>query len=296
MEDKKLSYSVHVHGELVKAISCPVGVYYVDLKNHFYHFEAKEGLDRKHALVLAMGIAVMAANEGIKNGHVVKAIHEDFESLPEKHLKKEGDKYLYDFYIRNDQLFFCIGDVSGKGVPASLVMAVSRSLFRIVSTHVNEPDRIMSQMNEALADQNDSSMFVTLFVGSYNLKTGLLKYCNGGHDAPLLVNVKEKRTELLPCVSNLPVGVMPGWEFEMQEAMISSGTLIFMYTDGLPEAENVDQEQFTESRMFEVADQLLEEKEVTPELLIERMSDAVRHFVGDAEQSDDLTMLAIKRR
>lgn len=203
---------------------------------------------------------------------------------------------LYDFYIRNDQLFFCIGDVSGKGVPASLVMAVSRSLFRIVSTHVNKPDRIMSQMNEALADQNDSSMFVTLFVGSYNLKTGLLEYCNGGHDAPLLVNVKEKRAELLPCVSNLPVGVMPGWEFEMQEAMISSDTLIFMYTDGLPEAENADQEQFTESRMFEVADQLLEEKEVTPELLIERMSDAVRHFVGDAEQSDDLTMLAIKRR
>jgi len=203
---------------------------------------------------------------------------------------------LYDFYIRNDQLFFCIGDVSGKGVPASLVMAVSRSLFRIVSTHVNKPDRIMSQMNEALADQNDSSMFVTLFVGSYNLKTGLLEYCNGGHDAPLLVNVKEKCAELLPCVSNLPVGVMPGWEFEMQEAMISSDTLIFMYTDGLPEAENVDQEQFTESRMFEVADQLLEEKEVTPELLIERMSDAVRHFVGDAEQSDDLTMLAIKRR
>lgn len=203
---------------------------------------------------------------------------------------------LYDFYIRNDQLFFCIGDVSGKGVPASLVMAVSRSLFRIVSTHVNKPDRIMSQMNEALADQNDSSMFVTLFVGSYNLKTGLLEYCNGGHDAPLLVNVKEEHAELLPCVSNLPVGVMPGWEFEMQEAMISSDTLIFMYTDGLPEAENVDQEQFTESRMFEVADQLLEEKEVTPELLIERMSDAVRHFVGDAEQSDDLTMLAIKRR
>lgn len=202
---------------------------------------------------------------------------------------------LYDFYIRNDQLFFCIGDVSGKGVPASLVMAVSRSLFRIVSTHVNKPDRIMSQMNEALADQNDSSMFVTLFVGSYNLKTGLLEYCNGGHDAPLLVNVKEKRAELLPCVSNLPVGVMPGWEFEMQEAMISSDTLIFMYTDGLPEAENVDQEQFTESRMFEVAGQLLEEKEVSSEQLIERMSDAVHQFVGDAEQSDDLTMLAIKR-
>ena len=202
---------------------------------------------------------------------------------------------LYDFYIRNDRLFFCIGDVSGKGVPASLVMAVSRSLFRIVSTHVDEPNRIMSQMNEALADQNDSNMFVTLFIGSYDLKTGHLEYCNGGHDAPLLVNVKEKRAELLPCVSNLPVGVMSGWEFQMQEATITSDTLIFLYTDGLTEAENVDHEQFTESRIFEVAGQLLEEKEVSSEQLIERMSDAVHQFVGDAEQSDDLTMLAIKR-
>ena len=203
---------------------------------------------------------------------------------------------LYDFYIRNDRLFFCIGDVSGKGVPASLVMAVSRSLFRIVSTHVDEPNRIMSQMNEALADQNESNMFVTLFIGSYDLKTGHLEYCNGGHDAPLLVNVKEKRAELLPCVSNLPVGVMSGWEFQMQEATITSDTLIFLYTDGLTEAENVNHEQFMESRIFEVAGQLLEEKEVSSELLIERMSAAVHQFVGDAEQSDDLTMLAIKRR
>ena len=202
---------------------------------------------------------------------------------------------LYDFYIRNDRLFFCIGDVSGKGVPASLVMAVSRSLFRIVSTHVDEPNRIMSQMNEALADQNESNMFVTLFIGSYDLKTGHLEYCNGGHDAPLLVNVKEKRAELLPCVSNLPVGVMSGWEFQMQEATITSDTLIFLYTDGLTEAENVNHEQFMESRIFEVAGQLLEEKEVSSELLIERMSAAVHQFVGDAEQSDDLTMLAIKR-
>ena len=102
MEEKKLSYSVHIHGELERAISCPVGVYYVDVKNQFYHFEPKEGIDRKLALIAAVGIAVMAADQGIKNGQVVKAIHENFESLPEKHLKKEGDKYLYDFYIQGD--------------------------------------------------------------------------------------------------------------------------------------------------------------------------------------------------
>jgi len=146
-----------------------------------------------------------------------------------------------------------------------------------------------------VADQNDSNMFVTLFVGSFDLKTGHLIYCNGGHDAPLLINVKEKRTELLPCVSNLPVGVMPGWEFEVQEATIAPGTLIFLYTDGLTEAENIDHQQFGESRMFEVADSLFDEKEVSPELLIEQMTNAVHDFVGDAEQSDDLTMLTIKR-
>ena len=169
---------------------------------------------------------------------------------------------LYDFYIRNDQLFFCIGDVSGKGVPASLVMVVSRPLFRIGFYHVNKPDRIMSQMNEALADQNDSSMFVTLFVDRTNLeKTGLWEYRNGGHDAPLLVNVKENGQNCCLQAQTF-LCVMPGWEFEMKEAMISSDILIFIVLDGSPEAENVDQEQFTESVASRwLIRKLLEEKE-----------------------------------
>ena len=210
---------------------------------------------------------------------------------------------LYDFYIRDEKLFFVIGDVSGKGVPASLVMAVSRTLFRIVSSHVDEPREIMEQMNEALADQNDSNMFVTLFIGSLDLRNGHLQYCNGGHDAPLLVNLNEKKHQLLDCKSNLPVGVMPGFDFESQETDIDTDTLIFLYTDGLTEAENIQHQLFTEARIFEVAQQLLTDgtasadgEPVSAQSVVERMARAVHQFVGDAEQSDDLTMLAIKRK
>jgi sigma-B regulation protein RsbU (phosphoserine phosphatase) len=151
----------------------------------------------------------------------------------------------------------------------------------------------MSQMNEALADQNDSSMFVTFFAGTFDLKTSRLTYCNGGHDAPLLLNAREKRVEPLPCSSNLPLGAMPGWEFEVQETMIAPGTLIFLYTDGLTEAEERDHQLFG-SRIFKVAEQMLDEQDISPTRLIEQMTHAVHQFVGDAEQSDDLTMLAIK--
>lgn len=203
---------------------------------------------------------------------------------------------LFDFYIRDNKLFFVIGDVSGKGVPASLVMAVSRTLFRIVSSHLEEPCLIMEQMNEALSDQNDSNMFVTLFIGSLDLQTGHMKYCNGGHDAPLLMNLKNQECQLLACHSNLPVGVMPGFKFESQETNIDADTLIFLYTDGLTEAENSQHQLFTEARIFNEAKQILNESQVSAKHVIEKMSAAVSGFVGDAEQSDDLTMLAIKRK
>ena len=203
---------------------------------------------------------------------------------------------LFDFYIRDNKLFFVIGDVSGKGVPASSVMAVSRTLFRIVSSHLEEPCLIMEQMNEALSDQNDSNMFVTLFIGSLDLQTGHMKYCNGGHDAPLLMNLKNQECQLLACHSNLPVGVMPGFKFESQETNIDADTLIFLYTDGLTEAENSQHQLFTEARIFNEAKQILNESQVSAKHVIEKMSAAVSGFVGDAEQSDDLTMLAIKRK
>ena len=198
---------------------------------------------------------------------------------------------LFDFFIRDEKLFFCIGDVSGKGVPAALVMAVTRAQFRTVSAHESQPERIITRLNDTMSEGNDSNMFVTLFVGVLDLPTGRLRYCNAGHDAPMLIG---SNIGMLPCDSNLPVGVMGGWKFTMQETQIDPGTTIFLYTDGLTEAENIDHAQFTEERILKVADTSLSTNDHNPHRLVENMTNAVRDFVNGAEQSDDLTMLAIQ--
>ena len=201
---------------------------------------------------------------------------------------------LFDYYLHGERLFFCIGDVSGKGVPASLVMAVTRSLFRNVSAHTTEPHRIVQALNEAMSEGNESSMFVTLFVGVLELDTGLLHYCNAGHDAPLLISADGGRE--LTCDSNIPVGVMPGWEFSLQETTLQPHTTIFLYTDGLNEAENGSHEQFQMEGIAQVVKSLQTEEAVSSQMLITQMAQAVARFVGEAEQSDDLTMLAIGYR
>ena len=204
---------------------------------------------------------------------------------------KEVGGDLFDFYIRDNQMFFCIGDVSGKGVPASLVMAVTRSLFRNISAHTSKPDHIISTLNEALTQGNETNMFVTAFVGVLDLGTGMLHYCNAGHDAPMLIG---RGVGLLPCDSNVPLGVMPGWTFTAQEADIDKQTTIFLYTDGLTEAEDAGHAQFGIDRITAVAETLLTEGRNKPEEIVSKMIAEVHAFVGEAEQSDDLTMLAIK--
>ncbi|MBR1901514.1 MAG: SpoIIE family protein phosphatase [Bacteroidaceae bacterium] len=209
---------------------------------------------------------------------------------------KEVGGDLYDFHIRDEKLFFCIGDVSGKGVPASLVMAVTRSLFRSVTAQENEPGKIVCMINEAISDMNDSGMFVTLFLGVLNLNTGLLRFCNAGHEDPLLIG---KGVGLLPTNNNIPLGVMPKWKYESQEAMIYPKTTIFLYTDGLTEAENKNRAQFGKLRMTRIARQALLKAQnmgdtCDPKTIIGLETKALHLFVGNAEKSDDLTMMAIQ--
>ena len=204
---------------------------------------------------------------------------------------KEVGGDLFDFYFRDDKLFFCIGDVSGKGVPASLFMAVTRAVFRTTSAHESKPDRIVSVMNQMIADMNKTNMFVTLFVGVLDLPTGMLHYSNAGHDAPLLVGAGVGE---LPCDSNIPVGVMPDWDYTLQEAQIYTNTTIFLFTDGLTEATSADFKLFDMERVNNVAVKALAQQQQEPQQLISLMTEAVHQFVGDAEQSDDLTMMAIQ--
>ena len=206
---------------------------------------------------------------------------------------KEVGGDLFDFYFRDGKLFFCIGDVSGKGVPASLFMAVTRSVFRTVSAHESLPDRVMTNLNKTIAEINDSLMFVTLFVGVLDLQTGKMQYCNAGHDEPLLAGAG---VGTLPCDANIPVGVDPTWNYSLQEADIYPGTTIFLFTDGLTEAENASHELFKIERVRETAEASLSRHEHAPHQLIDAMTAAVHEFVGDAQQSDDLTMMGIQFR
>lgn len=196
---------------------------------------------------------------------------------------------LYDFHIHDERLFFCIGDVSGKGVPASLVMAVISAQFRTLSANEDQPHRIVKAMNTTMVGRNDSMMFATLFVGVINLKTGELRYCNAGHDSPVIVS--EQSYELLPVDTNVPIGIVPDWTYTQQQTTIQSGSTIFLYTDGLTEAEEKDLKLFGEKRMLETIEA---GKTSDPETIINNMTNAIRLYVGDAEQSDDLTMLAIR--
>ena len=200
---------------------------------------------------------------------------------------KEVGGDLYDFYTREEKLFFCIGDVSGKGVPASLVMAVTRSLFRTVSAHEKSPQRIVTTINDSMAEMNEANMFVTFFCGVLDLRNGHLRYCNAGHNAPVLVTAEGNRS--LPVEANLPLGVIPGMSFTEQETDLTTGTGLFLYTDGLTEAENSNHELFGDEHMFAALS-----AELGSHQQIDTVSQAVQGFVGDAPQSDDLTMLYIR--
>ena len=224
-------------------------------------------------------------------------IRSRFPEMPEFDLfasiapAKEVGGDLYDYFVDGETLYFCIGDVSGKGVPASLLMTVTTSQFRTVSRYLSQPEEIMMAINDQIAEGNEKHMFVTMFIGCLDLKTGHLAYSCGGHNPPLLIG---HSIEQLPVAQKLPVGVISGMKYEMQETQIASGTTLLLYTDGLTEAMNANSELFGGDRMTKTVERLLSEGEATPKSIICGLTDAVKTFAADAEQSDDLTMMAIR--
>lgn len=193
---------------------------------------------------------------------------------------------FYDFMERDGNLYFCIGDVSGKGIPAALVMAVAISAFRMLAEHESDPAQIVSRMNTRLASDNEYCLFITLFVGILDQETGILRYCNAGHKVPLV------GCRPLATLPNLPVGVMGDWNYVAQQTRMKPDETLFLYTDGLTEAENALHEQFGTERMTALLEAM--QAPVEPRRLVDRMAQAVHEFVGDTEQSDDLTLLAIQ--
>ena len=197
---------------------------------------------------------------------------------------KEVGGDLYSYALLDDQLYFCVGDVSGKGVPAALLMAEVTRMFRtLVDGHLT-PNTIATRMNHALTEDNDQGMFVTMFIGLIDLKTGHMEFCNAGHNPPLLDG------EFMQMETNAPIGLWPEVKFEGQEIDDMRGKTLFVYTDGINEAENINQEQFGDARLQALLKRDLGSARETSETIHK----AVEEFVGGAEPSDDLTKMCIK--
>ena len=203
---------------------------------------------------------------------------------------KEVGGDLYDFFIDDEKLYFIIGDVSGKGIPASLVMAVTCRLFRSVASHLDKPEEIIASLNDSLADGNESNMFCTAFLGVLDLTTGHLRYCNAGHNAPFIIGA-DGRIALLDVVPNLPLGLFGGFPYEGQEIQIDKQALLYLFTDGVNEAENNAKEQFGDLRLEGL---LRRNATLEPSGIISATLAEVEHHADGAEQSDDITVMCIK--
>ncbi len=196
---------------------------------------------------------------------------------------------LYDYFIQGRRLYFCIGDVSGKGVPASLFMTVVLNLFRAAGKQGLLPAEIAHQINETLTDGNEQLMFVTMFIGAIDLQTGKLDFCNCGHNPPVILPPDGKPV-FLSCKANAAIGVLADAVFEGEYADGFKDTPLFLYTDGLNEAENPDHELFGSDRLLAV----LGEPFTDAETVVKRMQAAISDHVAGADASDDLTMLCLE--
>jgi serine phosphatase RsbU (regulator of sigma subunit) len=197
---------------------------------------------------------------------------------------KEVGGDLYGYALLDDQLYFCVGDVSGKGVPAALYMAEVTRMFRTLVDGRLMPSTIATRLNHALVEDNEQGMFVTMFIGLIDLKTGRMEFCNAGHNPPLL------NGEFMQIESNAPIGLWSEVNYEGEEIDDMRGKTLFIYTDGINEAENSHQEQFGDDRLRAILQEDLGDARQTSETVHR----AVEDFVGGAEPSDDLTKMCIK--
>ena len=199
---------------------------------------------------------------------------------------KEVGGDLYDFFVQDDRLYFCVGDVSGKGVPASLFMAITRNMFRIIAQQGSTPVEIATLMNSFLAKDNDQSMFVTMFIGMADLKTGRLDYCNCGHNAPVLDGkfLKEQYT-------NQPLGLWEDDPFYGESVDDIRGRQLLVYTDGLNEAENARKQLLGNDRLLEL---MADTSRLSSFEVISMLIKAVEDHREGADPNDDLTLLCLK--
>ena len=217
--------------------------------------------------------------------------HEGLDMYASMTPAKEVGGDLYGYVLQGDKLYFALGDVSGKGVPASLFMAQATRLFLTLAKQGMMPAEICTSMNDALSgDDNENGMFVTFWLGLLDLQTGHLDFCNAGHNPPV-IGGGDNQGDFLKMQPNAPIGLFPGLEYESEEIETVKGRALFIYTDGLNEAEDQQQEQFGDNRLLSI---LRNTHCDSAQQVIESLKAEVENHRKGAEPNDDLTMMCLR--
>ncbi len=200
---------------------------------------------------------------------------------------------FYDFFrIDEDRFGFVVADVSGKGVPAALFMAVSRTLIRATGLQGVKSSECIGYANKLLCNESIDCMFVTVFYGIYNLRTGEIDYTNAGHNPPYILH-HDNKVEVMPIVNkNVVIGIMDNFKYESASMILEVGDTLILYTDGVTEAFNEEKQQFTEANLEKTLNSV---PGAGSQEIIEAIMEDVKDFTGNEPQSDDITVLTIKR-
>jgi sigma-B regulation protein RsbU (phosphoserine phosphatase) len=257
----------------------------------------------------------LAFKQAVKDRHQLLAIQQELEvarkiqqsivprKFPAFPERKDIDLYaemipakdvggdFYDFFLIDDErLGFVIGDVSGKGVPAALFMAVSKTLLKATALKGGPPEECLQQINHVLHLESVSAMFVTIFYGILNTRTGEVDYCNGGHNPPYILRA-DGGVEMAESTGGLVLGAMRNTAYNAKKMTLQAGEGVFLYTDGVTEAMNHDNEQFSEERLEE---RLKAGRNTALPNIVGNVVEAVKTFADGAPQADDITILALR--
>lgn len=223
--------------------------------------------------------------------------HNDYEMFADATPARDVGGDFYDiFQLDNEHLGFLIADVSGKGISAAIFMAISRTIFHVTAHSLDEisADEIVTCANKMICKENPDSFFVTMQCCLLNTTTGELRYSNAGHMPPILLSNSGEVKEL-PCVPSVAVGIMDDFKFEQSTYSLQEGDTLYLYTDGVSEANNEQGNIFTTERLMSHLREQAQHGH-TPKCLIENVSGAVASFRGNADQYDDITQLALRWR
>ena len=247
----------------------------------------------------------------IQKGMLIKKFPPFLYAMLNPARKVGGD--LYDYTLKGDQLYFAVGDVSGKGVAASLVMAITRVMLRFVVGLGLPLDETLRRINDSFSESNEMGMFVTLFVARLDIKTGHMDYCNAGHN-PILIIPPDGEPYYLRSKANIAMGLVGGFAYEAEQIDLKLGTRIIAYTDGVTEAEKADQSQYGEERLMDWARNVEKHLALRPHstssgtkaqgpqgsgneterAVVESLYDSVKAFTEDNPQNDDITIVSLK--